>query len=40
MDGVAILRFLRTRKPGMPTLVLTGRNRVEDRVQRLDLGRG
>ena len=38
MDGVAILRFLRTRKPSMPILVLTGRNRVEDRVQCLDLG--
>jgi two-component system, OmpR family, copper resistance phosphate regulon response regulator CusR len=37
-DGVAILRFLRTRKPSMPILVLTGRNRVEDRVQCLDLG--
>ncbi len=38
LDGVAILRFLRTRKPSMPILVLTGRNRVEDRVQCLDLG--
>jgi DNA-binding response OmpR family regulator len=37
-DGVAILIFLRTRKPSMPILVLTGRNRVEDRVQCLDLG--
>ena len=37
-DGVAILTFLRTRKPSMPILVLTGRNRVEDRVQCLDLG--
>jgi two-component system, OmpR family, copper resistance phosphate regulon response regulator CusR len=38
LDGVSILRFLRTRKPSMPILVLTGRNRVEDRVQCLDLG--
>lgn len=38
LDGVAILRQLRTRKPSMPILVLTGRNRVEDRVQCLDLG--
>jgi two-component system copper resistance phosphate regulon response regulator CusR len=38
LDGVAILRYLRTRKPSMPILVLTGRNRVEDRVQCLDLG--
>ncbi len=38
LDGVAILRQLRTRKPSMPVLVLTGRNRIEDRVQCLDLG--
>src|SRR5689334_12706329 len=38
LDGVAILRFLRTRKPSMPILVLTGRTRIEDRVQCLDLG--
>src|SRR5213082_2804760 len=38
MDGVAILRHLRTRKPSLPILVLTSRNRVEDRVQCLDLG--
>ena len=35
---MVILRQLRTRKPSMPILVLTGRNRVEDRVQCLDLG--
>ncbi len=38
LDGVTILRFLRTRKPSMPILVLTGRTRVEDRVLCLDLG--
>jgi two-component system copper resistance phosphate regulon response regulator CusR len=38
LDGVAILRYLRTRKPTMPIMVLTGRTRVEDRVQCLDLG--
>ncbi len=38
LDGVSILRFLRTRKPSMPILVLTGRSKVEDRVQCLDLG--
>ena len=38
LDGVSVLRYLRTRKPSMPILVLTGRNRVEDRVQCLDLG--
>jgi two-component system copper resistance phosphate regulon response regulator CusR len=38
LDGVSILRYLRTRKPSMPILVLTARNRVEDRVECLDLG--
>jgi CheY-like chemotaxis protein len=40
VDGVSILRPLRTKKPSMPILILTSRNRVEDRVQCLDLGRG
>jgi DNA-binding response OmpR family regulator len=38
LDGVSILRYLRTRKPSLPVLVLTGRTRGEDRVQCLDLG--
>jgi two-component system, OmpR family, copper resistance phosphate regulon response regulator CusR len=38
VDGVTILRQLRNRKPSMPILILTSRNRVEDRVQCLDLG--
>jgi FliA/WhiG family RNA polymerase sigma factor len=38
LDGVSILRYLRNRKPSIPILVLTGRTRVEDRVQCLDLG--
>jgi two-component system copper resistance phosphate regulon response regulator CusR len=38
LDGVAILRSVRTRKPSMPILVLTGRTRVEERVHCLDLG--
>jgi two-component system copper resistance phosphate regulon response regulator CusR len=38
MDGVSVLRSVRTRKPSMPILVLTGRTRVEERVQCLDLG--
>jgi two-component system copper resistance phosphate regulon response regulator CusR len=38
IDGVAILRYLRTRKPTIPILVLTGRTKIEDRVQCLDLG--
>jgi len=38
LDGVSILRYLRTRKPSLPILILTGRTRVEDRVKCLDLG--
>jgi flagellar motor switch protein FliM len=38
LDGVTVLRYLRTKKPSVPVLVLTGRTRVEDRVQCLDLG--
>ena len=38
LDGVSILRSVRVRKPSMPILVLTGRSRVEDRVQCLDMG--
>ena len=38
MDGITVLRTLRPRKPSLPILVLTGRSRVEDRVQSLDSG--
>jgi two-component system copper resistance phosphate regulon response regulator CusR len=38
LDGISVLRSVRTRKPSMPILVLTGRTRVEERVQCLDLG--
>jgi two-component system copper resistance phosphate regulon response regulator CusR len=38
LDGVSILRHLRSKKPSVPVLVLTQRTRVEDRVQCLDLG--
>ena len=38
LDGISILRYLRTKKPSVPVLILTGRTRVEDRVQCLDLG--
>lgn len=38
LDGVTILRHLRTRKPSLPILILTSRSRVEDRVECLDLG--
>lgn len=36
LDGVAILRQLRSKKPSLPVLILTQRTRVEDRVQCLD----
>lgn len=38
LDGITILRQLRTKKPSLPILVLSSRNRVEDRVECLDLG--
>ena len=38
LDGVSILRHLRTRKPSIPILILTGKTRIEDRVLCLDLG--
>src|ERR1700757_2375214 len=38
LDGVAILRQLRSKKPSLPVLILTQRTRVEDRVQCLDGG--
>src|SRR5208283_5247608 len=38
LDGVNVLLQLRLKKPSVPVLVLTQRNRVEDRVQCLDLG--
>jgi two-component system chemotaxis response regulator CheB len=38
LDGVSVLRYLRSKKPSLPVLVLTQRTRVEDRVQCLDTG--
>ena len=38
IDGLDVLKHIRTTKPAMPVLILTGRNRVEDRVKGLDLG--
>jgi DNA-binding response OmpR family regulator len=38
LDGIAILRHVRVRKPSMPILILTARSRIEDRVQCLDIG--
>ena len=38
LDGISILRSVRTRKSTMPMLILTARSKVEDRVQCLDMG--
>ena len=38
LDGIAILRQLRLKKPSLPVLVLSQRSRIEDRVQSLDMG--
>lgn len=38
MDGLSVLRSVRQAKPSLPVMILTARNRVEDRVQCLDAG--
>ncbi|MGH9513880.1 MAG: response regulator [Terriglobales bacterium] len=38
IDGVTVLTALHEYRPRMPILVLTARNRIEDRVQCLDMG--
>jgi DNA-binding response OmpR family regulator len=38
IDGLEVLKHIRSRKPSLPVLVLSGRARVEDRVKGLDLG--
>ncbi len=38
LDGVTILRQVRSRKPSVPILILTARSRVEERVLCLDAG--
>ena len=38
IDGLDVLKHIRQNKPALPVLILTGRNRVEDRVKGLDLG--
>jgi DNA-binding response OmpR family regulator len=38
LDGLEVLKQIRTQKPSLPVLVLSGRARVEDRVRGLDLG--
>lgn len=37
-DGISALRGIREQKSEVPVLILTGRNRIEDRVQALDCG--
>ena len=38
MDGLEVLKAVRTKGAAVPILVLTGRNRIKDRVGCLDLG--
>jgi len=38
LDGIGLLQKLRTKRPSLPVLVITGRNKVEDRVHALDCG--
>jgi len=38
IDGIEVLRRLRQRKISVPVLILTARDKVEDRVQGLDFG--
>jgi len=38
MDGLDVLKYIRSRKTSPPVLILSGRARVEDRVKGLDLG--
>ena len=38
LDGVSILRHVRSKKPSLPILILTARGRVDERVQCLDFG--
>jgi two-component system copper resistance phosphate regulon response regulator CusR len=38
LDGLTLLRAVRSKKKALPVLVLTGRSRLEDRVEALDSG--
>jgi two-component system, OmpR family, copper resistance phosphate regulon response regulator CusR len=38
LDGLSLLRLIRPQKPNVPVLVLTGRSRIEERVETLDTG--
>jgi DNA-binding response OmpR family regulator len=40
LDGFEVLNHIRTQKPSLPVLILSGRAAVEDRVRGLDLGAG
>ena len=40
LDGFEVLNHIRTQKPALPVLILSGRAAVEDRVKGLDLGAG
>jgi len=40
LDGYEVLNHIRTQKPSLPVLILSGRAAVEDRVKGLDLGAG
>lgn len=37
-DGISVLRSIRSEKPGLPVIVLTARDAVEDKVTGLDQG--
>jgi DNA-binding response OmpR family regulator len=38
LDGLEVLRRLRSARPGLPVIAVTARGRIEDRVRGLDLG--
>jgi DNA-binding response OmpR family regulator len=38
IDGLEVLKHIRSREPSPPVLILSGRARIEDRVKGLDLG--
>lgn len=38
LDGISILRHVRSKKPSLPIMILTARARVDERVQCLDFG--
>src|ERR671932_565050 len=37
-DGISVLRSIRREKPGLPVIVLTARDALEDKVEGLDSG--